>query len=274
MAPQWLATTSTILTSQPPALSNVQVVASSYGKYVNVTGHVNDAAASQSKLNLSGICSGQFGVDYNGNFSIFTAATSVGNLSVTATDVWGQASGTTNIAFTDAAPSISGITVTKASSGKQITVTGHVTDALPGYASVSLSGVASATATVNTDGNFSITTTAESLGGLSLQAKDIWDQFSAAATASIQSATPVMGTLTVRQQSGSYWTIDGAITDDQSVVGLIVVFGGVLQGTTITVGSGGTFSYTFSYSGSSNLITASTQDWWGQLSNTSSCIIA
>jgi hypothetical protein len=95
------------ISSSAPTLSNLAI---SYGatKSVTVTGHVNDESSMGLTVTLGGVAGMAMAmVDLNGNFSTTTTPSALGNITVTATDVWGLSSGASNVAVTNSAPSIS-----------------------------------------------------------------------------------------------------------------------------------------------------------------------
>jgi hypothetical protein len=260
------------LTSDTPVIDTLNVTPS-YGRYVTISGHVTDASAGQATLALSGVVSGTYSIGSNGNFSIFAQASNLGTISAVATDKWGQASTTTTTTITDAAPTIENLNVTLSSTGRYVTITGHVTDAAASQATVTLSGVVGGTHSVNSDGSFSIYTLASGLGAFSVVATDVWGQASTAAEGQVQSAAPTLRNVHVYQEFGDWWGIEGSVADDQIVMGLTVTFGGYLQGSSTNVQSDGTFCLAFTFTGSVNTITVVVHDWWGQASNACSVII-
>lgn len=73
------------------------------------------------------------------------------------------------------------------------------------------------------------------------------------------------------------WTFTGRVTDDESVDGLTVLFGGVLDGEYTTVNADGTFTFTCYLTeaqSQSAFVTALTTDWWGLDSNLAESYLA
>ncbi len=76
-------------------------------------------------------------------------------------------------------------------------------------------------------------------------------------------------------ESDGYWQIGGSVTDDQSVAGLTITFGGLLTGHTASVNSQGIFSLTVLFPpGTNGGITAITTDTDGLQSNSAFAWVA
>ena len=88
---------------------------------------------------------------------------------------------------------------------------------------------------------------------------------------------PVITDFGAVQGRGDFWTFEGTVTDpDDSVEGMVVTFGGVLEGYNVSavVQADGTFSLTQPFPGLENgIASAQTQDPHGAFSNVAECYV-
>jgi hypothetical protein len=162
-------------------------------------------------------------------------------------------------------------TVHATSTYPQVELKGSVSDTDPGTIVITFSGSGVSTSvSLPGSGNFDVTTTASSLGNVTALAVNQSTNHGNSVSSPIIDQAPVISNLTASQGSGNLWTFTGQVTDDQSVVGLVVTLGGLpsLQGVTATVNSQGWFSVTVQLKASeSGTATAQTKDLWGLASN-------
>ena len=158
-----------------------------------------------------------------------------------------------------------------------LTVSGHVTDMVEGGAVVTISGVASGTATTDASGNYSLVVQASAQGTITASATDIWGLVSTVVQTNYTSQTsqpPVITSFNASLSSGGIWVFTGTVTD-QSLVGLTVTLSGVVGGT-CTVRSDGTFEYdsSLTYGAAGGAEFAKATDALGNVSNTAQCWVA
>jgi hypothetical protein len=161
--------------------------------------------------------------------------------------------------------------------GKQVTLSGLVTDETAGGRTVTLSGQVNATVVTNADGTFTWTGDAAALGTVTAGTVDFWGATSNTAQVTLVSAAPVISNFSAVQGDGqNQWLLKGQVTDE-SFHGLEVRFGGLpsLSNSTTTVESNGWF-YLFVTltAGESGTVWCQTTDWWGQDSNVAEEFIA
>jgi hypothetical protein len=77
------------------------------------------------------------------------------------------------------------------------------------------------------------------------------------------------------QSTPGFWTFTGQVIDDKSVDGLIVHFGGVLEGHSTMVRPDGTFEFSILLDPNTmGVATAVVTDWDGITSETAECVVA
>lgn len=162
------------------------------------------------------------------------------------------------------APQINSFTVTNGS-GTTVTLSGHVMDESPTTVSVALTGVASASVTPNSQGNFSWTGSASALGTAYAKAHDNENLDSTQVSVQITSNVPTISFSVTESGPNKEVTVSGTVTDE-SPSGLVVTFSGKVTGTA-TTDSTGHFTLTTNASGLGQ-VNASTSDVWGQSSAT------
>jgi hypothetical protein len=254
------------VSSNAPMISGLTAVETGNGKMVTVSGTVMDESPGGRTVTLSGVVSGTATTNAAGQFSATLQATALGTVTATTTDVWGLSSPLAQTQLTSAAPTITGFTVTETANGKQVTVSGTVSDASPGGRTVTLGGVLSGTIVTQSNGQFSATMEASALGTATAVTSDVWGQNSPTAQTQLTSPAPMIAGLTVVESGPNRTvTVSGAVTDI-SPGGRTVTLSGVVSGAVVT-NANGTFSVTLQASGLGT-ISAVTTDVWGQSSNT------
>ena len=214
----------------------------------------------------------------NGNYATEVSTDSSGNYSVTTSQaVLGQvyASGmnsmleSTNTAYATVAVNQALTVAIAYGSGSTVTLSGHLTDIDASGQTVTFSGAASGTATTDSNGNYSLTTTVAATGAVQAAETDLWGQV-ANAVAAVYGNPPIIQNFTAIASVGTVWTFEGKVIDT-AAAGMTVTFGGlpVLAGQTTIVNADGTFSITVTLPEGTNYGTATaiTTDTWGQNSN-------
>ncbi len=255
------------------AITSLSAVALA-GQQLQLTGTVSDADPASVRVSFGGVASGSATPDANGNFSYTGSASGLGTVSAWATDGQMMMSSTVSTQLTKAAPTLT-LSVTYGARNS-ITLSGTVTDLDPGARTVSFTGALSASTTTDSGGNFSFTTTSAQLGTIQAFTTDVYGQPSPNAQVTVSCAAPVITNFIASQEPQGYWTFSGTVTA-ASPAGLTVTFGGLpnLSGQSVQVASDGSFSlYIKLPAGQDGTVTVQTTDWWGQMSNQASVVIA
>jgi len=142
--------------SQGPTVSFTAVWGAN--RQVTITGTVTDESPAQTTVVFSGAISATITPEADGSFSFTATADSLGSITAVVTDPFLQ-TGTDYATLTNTAPTISNFLGT-ISPGRFYTFTGHVDDEFAAGLTISFGGLpslAGKTATVDEDGNFSLT---------------------------------------------------------------------------------------------------------------------
>lgn len=159
--------------------------------------------------------------------------------------------------------------------GRMVTLSGQVSDGIPGSLTVSFAGKAVGSVVTNNDGTFSGTFEASALGLISATVTNGLGFVSSAATVTLASNAPVISEFAAALQGGTTWIFSGRVTDENHT-GLVVRFDGLasLEGKTATVQANGTFSLNVQLEpGEAGMALAEATDWWGLDSNEASWAI-
>jgi hypothetical protein len=228
-----------------PSISNLSMRL--LGSHVVITGKVQDEAASQAAVNVSGAVSGTASVAADGSFE-FIRQSAGGLVTVIAEDIEDLQSSpySQNIAppQQNEAPFIT-ITSVEKGPNKQITVSGQVYDENPGGLTVTLTGAASGTTTTNSSGAYSVNLTANLLGGLYARTVDSQGLQSNVAEYLITNTKPVITAFNYEYLGQNKYRFYGTVTDDWSAAGLTVLFAAefsAMNGLTATTDANGNFS--------------------------------
>lgn len=144
-----------------------------------LSGHVTDNQPAGLTVQFSGAYSGSAQTDAEGNFSLTVSPDQLGLVSGTVTDTAGLTSNLAQAIFSSMPPMITSFTTSNVL-GHIWTFTGHVTDEYAAGLKVTFGGAVQAvdglTATVDADGNFSLTVEIADGddGGVSAQTTDWW----------------------------------------------------------------------------------------------------
>ena len=151
----------------------------------------------------------------------------------------------------------------------QFTISGTVSDENPGQDTVSLTGVFASTIQPDSNGQFSVTFTANVLGAMHVATTDSLGAQSNPIESFLQNRAPIINNFCA-SQAGNAWILHGNV-EDESPAGLVVTFRSGLEEVdhhTAIVMSDGSFSAVFYLKiGESGNVTARTQDWYGSVSN-------
>jgi hypothetical protein len=148
------------LVNNPPTVNSLSIT---YGtqRAITLSGTVSDEDPAHCTITVSGVASGTAPVAANGSYSVTLIATALGQVTVTASDPWSQASNPVSQTLTSSAPAFTSF---GALEGQVHTWTfqGNVSYSQPnpGGLVVTFAGTPSLqgkTATVGSDGNFSLT---------------------------------------------------------------------------------------------------------------------
>ncbi len=187
------------------------------GKNVQISGMVQDESPGGLSVSFSGVVSGSVTTDSTGNFSFDTTASALGNVAATTSDPWGVGSSEADSTLSSEPPTVS-FWSEPTGSNQEITVYGQVTAGVADGATVTISGVVSGTASVDSYGNFSLTADASGEGSLSATATDVWDQTSTTATTTVFGSVPSISGLNaypIYNQASEFvgWQLTGEIYD-------------------------------------------------------------
>jgi hypothetical protein len=252
------------------------------GSHVVITGQVIDQAPGAISVSLAGAVNASVATDSTGVFEYIGDSNGqpavVTALAVDSEGLVSAPSGVTVAPnFGDQAPYLT----MSFSYGSQRTITleGMVYDENPSGIPVMISG-AVPTQTVHADsqGRFTLTTVASSLGEVRGQATDFAGHNSNIVTVALTNIAPQVFELRVTCEGGNTYVLTGRVSDE-SPAGLTVTLGGevdAFRGRTVVVGADGSFSLTVEITDVNDRgeITAQTTDWWGLTSNVATCLFA
>jgi hypothetical protein len=223
-----------------------------------VTGEQNNAGVG---VTFSGEVTGTTMTDSSGNFSYTTNSAALGTVYAVAAD--------TNTAQANIAVDAPALTLSIAyGTQKNVTLTGQLTDIDKAGQTITFTGVANGTAVTDSEGNFSLTTTASALGAIDAAETDLWGQ-AGCAEVTVSRDAPDITSFQAIGGFGTTWLFQGQVTGP-NVEGLIIQFGGLpsLDGQTAVVEADGSFAFTRTLAeGENGTVTAITTDAWGQDSN-------
>jgi hypothetical protein len=238
------------------------------GNTVQLSGMVSDPGATSVSLTFQGAASATTTAT-NGSFSLTVAETTPGTVYVQATDNSNLVSPQVSAQMPAAAAPT--ITFTVSQDGQHnVTVSGQVTDQAPGGLTVTLSGVVTGTATTASNGSFSWTGAASSLGQVNGAVTDSAG-LTGSYTAQLTNVAPnITGLEAVYSAADGSWTFSGHVTDEYAD-GLTVTLTNLpgVGTATVTVQSDDTFTYVLeANSTATNIVSATVTDWWGAVSTT------
>lgn len=254
-----------------PTVSTLNAMATGPGKDVSVTGNVNANSPGGLTVNFSGsagLAATSTTTNSSGGFALQTTAGQLGNIIATVTDVWGVVSGPISCGIMCTPPQVNNLTVMSTGQGKQVMVTGSVSATPASGLTVDFSGPAglgATSATTDTNGNFSLTTTAAKLGEVDATVTDIWGQVSPMASTSFSVMPPVIQGFGAIQLENGEWEFEGTVQGPNAAGDSVQITG--MATASATPDASGQFSVIV-YMGSnpSGTATAVATDIWGQTS--------
>jgi hypothetical protein len=236
------------------------------GHLVQLTGSVTGGQVAGVAVVFSGAVSGTTQTDQNGAYSFTTNSASLGSVTAQITPM---ASGpvTATAVIDEPAPLV--IMAISNNDDNSVTLTGTLSDIDSAGVTITLTGVAVGSVVTDSNGNFTVITTATAQGAINATANDLWGKTSGAAFV-IAGAAPVITEFDASQQVGTLWHFDGTVTA-ADYNNMVITFGGLngaLNGETTTVNADGTFSVSFLLPrGVRGTVTAIATDCFGQESN-------
>ena len=254
------------VTSAAPSIA-INVDPAGNSTQVHVWGWVTDENPGGLSVALGGVVSGSVATNSDGSFDAIVSAASLGSITATVSDVWGQ-TGSGGTELSAAVPSLT-LQAAETGNGNQVHVWGTLSAVHPEGMSVSISGVANGTLTPNADGSFDGWFDAAQLGEIYASTVDVWGRSTSTST-TLSSAAPALAIYAAPTGTGRQVHLWGSIADEASA-GLTVSFSGVANGSIVT-NSDGSFDCVVDAQ-SVGTISASTTDRWGQ-SNSNSVELA
>jgi hypothetical protein len=168
------ASASATVTANAPSLTMYRT----YGpnRQVTLSGMVTDAQPGGLTVAFSGVVSGTTTTKADGSYSVTLTATALGSITATTQDVWGLNSAAATVMVSNSAPTI---TLSASQVGSIWTFSGRVSDEYAAGLVVTFSGpsdINGKTATVQSDGTFSLTLTLSSsdTGWITASVTDWW----------------------------------------------------------------------------------------------------
>ncbi|MCL6505079.1 MAG: hypothetical protein K6T86_20575 [Pirellulales bacterium] len=169
----WSQPVTADITSNPPVFQNVTVVESGPNRQVTISGHITDEDPGELWVVVTGRVNAYGNTDENGNFSITSTSSELGEITVTVLDPWALEDVTT-VTITSNAPSITNLTVTHESLDYYL-IQGTVNDEFAPGLTVFFGGVLQGESiTVNSQGIFQITVYAPDGGEANAYVYDWW----------------------------------------------------------------------------------------------------
>lgn len=258
------------LTPAAPVITSF--LAQHIGNQVMISGFFTDETPDTASVTLSGTVSTTL-TPMGGMFYYVGSYTSGGSVTATVTDEEALTASTSG-SIQEPNPNVS-VTISNVSygAGRQVTITGSVSDSNVQGRAVVFTGAATGSTTCNANGEFSATLTASTLGTVTATVYDSVGQYSDTDTCTLTSGVPSLSNLNISEHDNRWYNITGLVTDE-SPGGLTVYFGGQpvsLAGLSTTVNSDGTFSLWVQLNGTSSdegTAHINVSDWWGQAATT------
>jgi hypothetical protein len=260
------AASSVTIQNSAPYLNYLYAYPTGAGKEVMVSGQANDDFLAGNVIVLSGVVEGAIAVDSMGYFSATLVAAGVGTISAQATDYWGATSSVMETSINVSPPSFTAQAY-ESGAGRELTISASIYDGLygdPGTAS--LSGIASASAAIDSSGQATIICQASGEGDLEVQVTNSWG-LSATQTIYVASQAPTVSNLSAVFLGNDMYQISGSVSDEWAE-GLTVQIGGALGAHSASVSASGAFEVVVSGPpGLQGNVQAAVIDWWGLHSN-------
>jgi hypothetical protein len=237
------------------------------GHNVSVHGQVMGQESGY-QITLSGQVSGSISLSSAGTFNFSGPASGLGTITGVVTDGDGD-SAQASTAIYDTPPQVSSLWISATGQGKQVSVSGSVTAMSPGGLTVQFGGavgLATSSATTDANGNFSLVTTASSLGNLTAIVTDVWGVQSSPRGATLTVQPPQLGRLNAINLGNGEWEFIGTVTGPDVADDKVQLSG--LASASVAPDANGSFSAVV-YIGGHPCGTeyAVATDVWGQTSN-------
>jgi hypothetical protein len=230
------------LQNNAPEITGLSAGPTGNGKYVVVSGTVQDESPQGLVVSLSGVVSGSATTDADGGFSLYALASGLGTITATTSDTWGAAATPVTTELSVAPPMVQ-LDDALADPSGTVTISGYVFGMAPDGDSVTISGVVNGSATPDSSGSFSLTAQASGAGTFTATATDVWGQSSTSAPANvtIYDPPPQLMSLTAAQTGTNSWLISGSVSDP-TLGDVVVSFSGSASGSA-TLDADGNFSF-------------------------------
>jgi hypothetical protein len=264
------------IASAVPTISNFQVT-QGLGSTFTISGQVADESPNNLAVSFGGLDSLQ-GLSAttasDGTFSLTVniPAGESGLVSAQVTDCWGLTSDLAQVELDNPLPPNQTPTLTFTVTNlyqNWIEIAGQVTDENPGDLYVYFTGIYDGYAVTNSDGSFSITVVAGSLGSITGTVTDSAGQSSDSVVVGFTTDKPAISNFQGVRDNDNTWTFSGHV-EDECPLGLEVYFGGLdsLNERSATVDANGDFSLTWTLAeGETGSVWAQVTDWWSVLSD-------
>lgn len=150
---------------------------------------------------------------------------------------------------------------------KQVVLSGQLSNASGPVTNegINFGGSVNGTATTDSQGNYSVTLTATSLGVVTAASAD---GLSNTAQYTLVGGSPMISNFNAQPLGGGLWEFSGSVSGAPTQ-GEVVNFGGInaLQGQSVSVNADGSFDfYAIVNTGQGGTATAEAVDWWGDTS--------
>lgn len=238
------------------------------GHNVAVYGQVMSQESGGFQVTLSGPVNASLSLSSAGSFSYTGPASSLGTITGVVTDGDGDsAQASANII--DTPPQVTGLSIQATGQGKHVSVSGSVCASSPGGLTVKFGGtvgLATSSATTDANGNFSLLTTASSLGNLTAIVTDVWGAQSAIQGATLTVQRPQLSRLNAIDMGNGEWEFFATVTGPDVTEDTVTLSG--MASETTTPNADGSFSavvYIDNNPGGDEYAVAT--DVWGQTSN-------
>jgi hypothetical protein len=242
---------------------------------VQLSGTVTGGQIGGVTVNFSGAAVGSTTTDVNGAYSYTSSSAALGLVFATELDAKHNPIAGAGAAITVADPAVT-LSIAYGAQNS-VTLSGTLTDIDAGGETVTLSGVAAGSVVTDSNGNFSLTTTASGLGAIDATTTDLWGQTSNTAEVMVAPAAPVIDSFVAIYEGNNLWHFSGHV-NAANPEGMTITFGGVngvLAGQTTTVSADGTFAVAFFLpEGTYGIASAVTTDGFGQTSDYAFCSVS
>lgn len=198
---------------------------------VEVSGFVNDENPGSVTIDFSGVTSGSASVDQYGYFYFRGHISELGDVTFTATDNEHLSSSENRISVYNSPPNLNYLYAYPTGNGKEVYVSGQVSDDFLVGNVVHLGGVVGGTAVVDSNGYFSTSVTATGAGAISAYATDYWNAASSTAASSIDAYAPSFSLYVAESGPNRQLTVSASVYSGMYGASGSATLGGILSGT-------------------------------------------